>query len=628
VISPAHSHPPPTGRAVQIATASVLLVAMAWLASRVVLGLDFTDEMQYYGQIESLVRTGRFFQNDLFLQQLGYLFALPFFKLHAVVFPDQRYLIVFGRLLLLVGYATVGWLFWRTSARRGGFSVVQRQLGLAAFCAWIPFQLFALSYNTLAYLLLVALGCVRWTRAGARFRPTASASAALMAILTFSYPPAGLVAILAVAIDEWRHAGVRLALGLLTLTLAAALAIIGVLFALHGSALIDDFALAIAFSRGFTSGAILQPEAFWAWVVALAATALFLGRTRRGPGFGALRILPTSTLAFRVGRAVCIVAAIVLAKMSFDWSYGYVPAALLLLLLIAVGGCADGRSPRTLTIGVVVGVVVVWLLSARWATGHFAASAYLGLLALLATFAREDELQAVAPLALAGALLGTVFAFTSGNGIHNFGVGAAAVVPWLVLYGARAAVRTESTVVRALALPAALVVVVLFLVNAALYPYREQPAWKPFRPAQHVPAFAGIWTSPTKTEAIDTFSRFFGLHDIAHRRLFVAGPHPWLYFVARGQPATPMLFMHFTVREENYEFAAKQLFRGGKPDAVVIANGVPRSIQARLSAWAAEGCTAENLPLRDDFRRRYARETRQEFGDQVTLLIRPPAARR
>src|SRR5262245_16940690 len=93
----------PSSRATVLASAAVALAA-AWLVLRVFIRLDFTDEMQYYGQISGLVRTGKFFHDDLFLQQLGYLFLLPFFKLHAVAFPDQSYLILFGRLLLAAAY--------------------------------------------------------------------------------------------------------------------------------------------------------------------------------------------------------------------------------------------------------------------------------------------------------------------------------------------------------------------------------------------------------------------------------------------------------------------------------------------------------------------------------------------
>jgi hypothetical protein len=84
-----------------IAAGVALLAALTWLVSRVWMGISFSDEMLYYGEISSLVRTGRFFQADLAVQQLAYLFVYPLFKLHAAIFPDQSYLVLYGRVCLL-----------------------------------------------------------------------------------------------------------------------------------------------------------------------------------------------------------------------------------------------------------------------------------------------------------------------------------------------------------------------------------------------------------------------------------------------------------------------------------------------------------------------------------------------
>ncbi len=52
------------------------MLALAWLfqAVRVFHGLDFNDEMQYYGELVALTQSGRLFSADLFVQQMVYLF--------------------------------------------------------------------------------------------------------------------------------------------------------------------------------------------------------------------------------------------------------------------------------------------------------------------------------------------------------------------------------------------------------------------------------------------------------------------------------------------------------------------------------------------------------------------------
>ena len=64
-------------------------------------GLDFTDELQYYGQILSLIKNNKLFEEDLFIQQFVYIFYLPLFKLFQWLNPDLNGLILFGRICLL-----------------------------------------------------------------------------------------------------------------------------------------------------------------------------------------------------------------------------------------------------------------------------------------------------------------------------------------------------------------------------------------------------------------------------------------------------------------------------------------------------------------------------------------------
>ena len=58
---------------------AVLLFIIFGIAN-ICLNIDFTDEMQYYGQISSFVENNKFFVNDLFFQQLTYLYYYPVLK--------------------------------------------------------------------------------------------------------------------------------------------------------------------------------------------------------------------------------------------------------------------------------------------------------------------------------------------------------------------------------------------------------------------------------------------------------------------------------------------------------------------------------------------------------------------
>ena len=61
-------------------SAVVTVLFIASLVLRIFIGIDLTDEMQYYLQILGMVETNSLFSNDLYIQQLVYLLFYPFFK--------------------------------------------------------------------------------------------------------------------------------------------------------------------------------------------------------------------------------------------------------------------------------------------------------------------------------------------------------------------------------------------------------------------------------------------------------------------------------------------------------------------------------------------------------------------
>ena len=570
--------PPPRQPAVLLALIS-LLAAVAWLGSRVFVGLDFTDEMQYYGEISSLVRTGKFFHDDLFLQQLGYFWVYPLFKLHAVVFPDQHYLILFGRLAFLVTYALVGWLYWRCTARHGGFTLAPRLCGLAAFFAWIPFQLFAFAYNSLAYLLIVSLLALWLARARTRFPVYAAATAGLLTMLLPSYPPAGIVLTGLIAAECAGRLGLQRGLVLLGLTLTGGLLAGAGIIGLHGSDFLADVRDSIRFSRGFSGGQLFEsPEQLSIWcAIAVASVFLIQRLYRRAP-------LPVAALAATPARNL--------------------PLLLTLAAAVIMAG-----------------------LSANWRAGYYAPLLLVGLLLLLAVYLRRTDDTIAAELGFVGLLLGTVFAVSGGDGILNFSTGMAPAIPYLVLVGAHWVAGRGTDLLPAIVRHATLPFLVVALVlNGALHPYREQRGWSGFQRIRDVPAFAGIWTSRTKIDSLEAIRRLSEHGALRGQRVLVAGPHAWIYFACGGQPTTPMLFMHYTAaREEHYTWIAERLFHHGEPDAIFLTNPVPAPIGKRIQEWASRGSQERNVGLSTGFIRRYQRQMQYDFAGHVFLLTRQPS---
>lgn len=553
-----------------------LAAAVCWLIARVFVGLDFTDEMQYYGEILALVRTGRFFQCDSFVQQLGYLFLLPLFQLHAHVFPDQAFLVVFGRVVLLLGYAVVGALYWWTASRRAEFSTAQKLAGLAAFCAWIPFQLFAPGYNSLAYLLVVSAIALTWECDSLSWR-RAAVLATILAVLTVTYPPVGVGLALMLFVEAWRRGQRAQATRYVATLAAAAIAMVLLLVAVHGRTMATDLIAAIEFSRAFgVADVVFMPWHLIRWALTIAVGGFLLARILAGGRIA----LVVSRHPARQRLFVATVAVVLVAGMS--------------------------------------------ILAVRWIGGRFATAFFLLLLLLLSIRPDADRAR-VGSLALAGLILGSIVAFTSGNGYLNFGLGAAGVIPFLTIHVARA-IDAEPAATRPQNAIAGFVpaLIALLLLNGVLHPYREHRVWEPLERIAGVPAFAGIWTAPVKREAVDRMRTLLTNEAARGKRLLVAGPHPWLYFLSEAEPATPMFFMHFSGPPEVYQRLGDRLFASRPADLVVLTNAMPEPLARRIGEWARDAHTAGRIRLPGGFVRRYERLTDFNFAEEVELLVRDP----
>lgn len=632
------SSTPPSSRPAVILAGLSLSAAAAWLVTSVWVGVDFTDEMQYYGQIASLARTGRFFQTDLFLQQLGYVFLHPFFKVHALLFPGQDFLVVFGRLLLLAAYAGTGALFWRAATRLGGFSTAHKLAGLAAFAAWIPFQIFAFSYNTTAYLLIVVLVSVWLTRDTASYSRYVVVAAGLLTLLTYTHPMAGLSLLAVAAVEAAVRRNARTAAALLGTTALFGLTVLGLMFWLHGRDFLTDLLAGINFTRGWGVGAaIMQPYHLEGWLILIGLGALVVLRLQLGRACR-LPLGPGSPPALRWAALVLLVAlGGVLLGRALAWTMGYFAVCALLgvltMLAVSIGPPVEPSNPparqeallRRIMTGLVLGgvalLLTMMLTTHASVTGYFAITIYGVLLLLLVMVAGPEERPAATGLVVIGTVGGAVVGFTSGNGLSSFGIGAAAVIPFLVLHCARRLERAGLPGASAVGPGLAL----MLLLNGIATPYLEQSIRADFHPVRGVPAFRGIWTSREKTEAIEKFLPLTANGALRDRRVLVVGPHPWLYFVLGGQPTTSILFMKFDGSATVYEQAAARLFRAGPPDVIVLtATLLPPPFAALYQEWARGPHQTTVLPVSADFNHRFQLQTNFGFTPEVFVLSRPP----
>ena len=116
-------------------------------------GLDFSDEMQYYGQVDALLESGKLFTTDLFFQQSVYILIYPFIKIYdGLIGADGVF--YFVRLIMAALNIVVFVLAYRFSNRLGITGVGAAGLALAMTFATTYHNIFSISYNTVSQFAL------------------------------------------------------------------------------------------------------------------------------------------------------------------------------------------------------------------------------------------------------------------------------------------------------------------------------------------------------------------------------------------------------------------------------------------------------------------------------------------
>jgi hypothetical protein len=172
-----------------IALAVLVLVALA--AWRSTLGLTFLDDSYYAGVTLRLAQGARLFADEMYVQSLGFLAAVPFAKLWTVLFGMTGF-VAAVRVFYVALAGVVGAFMYRVLRPSFG-----RWAALAAVVAPLlapAYNLLAVSYDTMAALgtMLALVLCFKALRDSSRWAAAGAGAAAAFACV--SYPPFILVA--------------------------------------------------------------------------------------------------------------------------------------------------------------------------------------------------------------------------------------------------------------------------------------------------------------------------------------------------------------------------------------------------------------------------------------------------
>ena len=177
------------GRWLLVAAAVVIVGVVAWRSS---LGMSLSDDGYYAAATVRLAQGARLFVDEMYLQSLGFLAAIPFAKVWLWLFGTTG--VVLALRLFYVALATVAATFVYRVLHRSFGRTASFAGAVAVFIA-PAYNLLSISYDTMAALgmVLACVLCYAALRDGKRrYAAIAGAFAAFAAV---SYPPFVLAAL-------------------------------------------------------------------------------------------------------------------------------------------------------------------------------------------------------------------------------------------------------------------------------------------------------------------------------------------------------------------------------------------------------------------------------------------------
>ncbi|MBU1364662.1 MAG: hypothetical protein KKE51_12670, partial [Gammaproteobacteria bacterium] len=457
------------------------------LVLRCFLGLDLSDEMQYYGQIHALVEHDHLFVTDLFIQQLVYVLFYPAFKLHQWALGTDG-LVLFGR-ALLAGLLFAQSIYIRRQLLEHGAKMWQAGIAAVALTFCVPYHgIFALSYNTVSQMAWVVFMVWYWQW----FERPGWQWAIVIGVAGVAHPVAGLcmACLLVVRLSlerRWAYVGVCL-LWVVAVALVLLLSILQ--FASVGELLIS-----LQFSRGFSVGNVWLSNFQEFRLGAAFLLAMFLACYLP---VRLLRRVPALALFL-----ICVIGGIIYVG-SGNLSHGYSKAA------FAIGALLTIFSFTYLV--VTSGEALIHRI--RWGMAAFSVH-FLSLV------------------------------ITSSNGLGQ-GTGAVWLAAPLIIgmWPSQASLKFKLPCFQRRANAwAGMLVLVFFIVHWTANPYRDSYWYVANAEVAGVDAFRFIRTSREHANFIQVL-RDGIQNQNRNQRLLIVSDYPALYFMLAGHPATCMLYMH------------------------------------------------------------------------------------
>jgi hypothetical protein len=187
---------------VLLAAAAVVVALAVWRAT---LGISFFDDGSYVTLPLHFAQGARPFADEMTAQGLGFLLAVPFVKVWTALFGTSA-LVLASRLFYVVLASGVGYVIYR--ALRPTFGSWVTAIAVAVVLLAPPYNVMAVSYNTVAVLAFAAATALAWqaVRDGDRRAAAAAGVAAAAGAVSYvSLAPVALALVCTLLVVGWRR---------------------------------------------------------------------------------------------------------------------------------------------------------------------------------------------------------------------------------------------------------------------------------------------------------------------------------------------------------------------------------------------------------------------------------------
>lgn len=464
------------------------LITLFYLILRIFFGLDFTDEMQYYGEIQGLISSNSLFINDYFIQQTSYVFIHPFLKIIFNFEPQFAKLVFYNRLLfffLIIIFSSS--LIFLASNYKLRYRIFSSCLLAISITEFLPF---AFSYNTISYLLITLI-LSYWLFYNNEKK--LFILAALIVFLGWAYPPQGFLFSTIIFINYYLvkpKIYLRFIIYLFILSL-----IFLIILSLSNYFNIDTFINALRFSSIFGLS-------FKLFIYTTIAVCLFL----------ILGILYVLIFYYEPKFFIFI-------KKKYNLYFYFLSFILLILGFILII------------------FEIFFLYSIIFWFGA------ISLMTVAATIKDKNKKHILIKILIATILISIFYTLSSGNGF--FVVYRGFFILFGFLYLVTSSVIEEEKDKKKELYFSLFGIIIFFglLINILSHPYRDKNIFNTLHKIPNVYAFENIYISKTKFLAIQEIRKNISISE--NKKLLVLGPHPWIYFALNARPDTPHFFNHF-----------------------------------------------------------------------------------